>query len=129
MKRYKIPLSSDAYSNLSAPPPPPSSSHSLSAKYDPQRDQSNREVLEATNHLLTSTVPAFARWLESHAASLRLSQHLTALTEIVHREGINVRYLGLIRGHVGAPELKRLLLMEMAARSDLSTHLRGDEPN
>src|SRR5687768_2846686 len=62
VKRYKIPLSSDAYSNF--------------AKHDPQREINNREVLEATNYLLTVTIPTFGRWLDQNQHLLKLTQHL-----------------------------------------------------
>jgi hypothetical protein len=45
-----------------------------------------------------------------------LESHLSNLVEIIHREGINVRYLGLIRKIVTKTYLKKFLLMEMAAR-------------
>jgi hypothetical protein len=37
---------------------------------------------------------------------------------VIHREGINVRYLGFVRRLVKQPYLKKFVLMEMAARCD-----------
>jgi len=104
IRRFRVPLSSDAFSPFN--------------RKDPARKEHDSEVAEATQHLLNVTIPAFSQWLDEHYRGLHLEQRLDTLTEMVHREGINVRYLGLIRSHVKDDYLKRFILMEMVARCE-----------
>jgi Clustered mitochondria/Hom_end-associated Hint/Translation initiation factor eIF3 subunit 135/Leucine Rich repeat len=101
VKAYPKPLSSDAFS--------PFGDTSPSAP-------SNADVREATEQLLSVHVPRFAAWLESgHDVDHDTVE--SQLTELAHREGINVRYIGLVRKHVEADEaLRSILLTEMCAR-------------
>jgi hypothetical protein len=80
VKKYKIPLLSDAFSPF--------------LKGDPKEREYNMEVKEATNHLFEVTIPNFARWLEEYYTSLQIDQNPGLITELIHREGINCRYLG-----------------------------------
>lgn len=102
VKKYPVPLSSDAFSPFS--------------RFDPARLENDQNVMTATQQLLSVVIPRFARWLESHWENLKLDKDLTNLTEIIHREGINVRYLGLLRSHVQNETLRNLILIEMIAR-------------
>ncbi|GAM24988.1 hypothetical protein SAMD00019534_081630 [Acytostelium subglobosum LB1] len=100
VQTYHTPLSSDAYSPF--------------GKVDAvSMSVNNQEVLEATKHLFNTCIPTVARWMDAHVKEVQWYQHLT---EIIHREGINVRYLGIVRQHVTDPTLKRILLTEIVAR-------------
>ena len=72
IKNYHIPLSSDAFS--------PFGKHNENIH--------NEEVKDATKYLLTEHIPKFAASLNSY------SHDIDQLTKLVHREGINIRYLG-----------------------------------
>ena len=72
----------------------------------------NRENLEATK-ILMKKIEDFAETLEKTPEILKMEREVT---EVVHREGINVRYLGILRSHVQSPKLKQILLNEMVAR-------------
>ena len=58
----------------------------------------------------------FASWLDENYESLDLSNQLSNLCEIIHREGINIRYLGLIRLHCKKPTIKKYIFVEMISR-------------
>lgn len=112
VRRYPIPLSSDAFSKFS--------------KAHADAEQHNERVREATIHLLGTTVPDFAVWLEDNPSAIRLDQ-LADVTELAHREGINVRYLGLVRSLLKSPALRSAILMELIARvikNNLNEELR-----
>jgi hypothetical protein len=73
----------------------------------------NKESVQATL-LLFDMIKQFASKLEGES-SLE-----DELTEIVHREGINVRYLGILRSHLKTnSNIKEVLLNEMVARYNL----------
>jgi hypothetical protein len=74
--------------------------------------QHNPENMAATQELF-KTIKVFAGWLDQNYAHLNFQSQLT---EIVHREGINIRYLGRLRSCVTQPYLKEVLLNEMVAR-------------
>jgi len=105
VKKYPIPLLSDAFSPF--------------LKGDPKEHEYNMEVKEATNYLFETTIPNFARWLQEYYPSLEIEQNPGVLTELIHREGINCRYLGMVRQHVSKSmiQLRNFLLMEMIART------------
>eukprot|EP01133_Synstelium_polycarpum_P013661 gene13661-16088_t len=100
VQTYHLPLSSDSFS-------PFGKLDTVSAAVN------NREVREATEYLAGVCVPKVAEWMDARVHSV---SWYSQLTEIIHREGINVRYLGLVRAHVTSPELKRVLLTEIVAR-------------
>jgi hypothetical protein len=81
----------------------------------------DNEVHNVENALATQQLFAwieqFAAWLdanyEKQFKKMELENHLT---EIIHREGINVRYLGRLRSAVTTPYLKEVILNEMITR-------------
>jgi hypothetical protein len=75
IKNYMIPLSSDAFSGM--------------GKHN--HEEHNREVLEATTYLLDTTIYDFAQSLDQMSD---LNNLVWELTELTHRSGINIRYLG-----------------------------------
>jgi hypothetical protein len=82
VKKYSKPLASDAFSSF--------------IKSDPRAEEYNKEVKEATDHLFNVTIPRFAKWLEEYYPSLQIEQNPGIITELIHREGINCRYLGIV---------------------------------
>lgn len=112
VRRYHMPLSSDAFSKFS--------------KSHADAEMHNERVKGATSHLLDTVVPEFAAWLEENPTSIRDDQ-LADVTELAHREGINVRYLGLVRSRLTSPRLRSAVLMELIARvikNNLNEELR-----
>jgi len=81
-------------------------------------DEHIREVEEATRYLLKTTIPAFAHRLNT----IKLNADFN-LKEAMHNEGINMRYLGVVRQCVTSEAISHLLLVEMIARVQ-KHHLR-----
>lgn len=79
------PLSSDAFTSFGAE----------------QYAEHNAEVEYATRHLQTILVPNFAKSLYAMDSVVNSFSSLVYQT---HRNGINLRYLGLIRSHIRVPE-------------------------
>jgi ubiquitin-protein ligase len=102
VRRHKTPLSSDAFSRFS--------------RGCPDAAEHNDRVRSATVYLLEAVVPEFADWLEANPHAIRDDHPLADITELAHREGINVRYLGLVRSHLRNPVLRNYALMELIAR-------------
>ncbi len=96
LKNLPLPLSSDAFSQFGNP-------DNLTIH--------NKENQEAAK-MLMNLVKQFASFLDDNY--MRYKAH--ELTEILHREGINVRYIGVLRSHAKVNGLKALLLNEMVAR-------------
>lgn len=121
VRRYEKPLSSDAYS-------PFVQVHTFSLlilsksltlhalKNMPDEEEHNLNALAATQMLLEETIPLFAEWLDLEYLTINIEEPLSKLTELIHREGINCRYLGQIRKHLSADYPKELVLNEMIAR-------------
>lgn len=110
VKQYEKPLCSDACSQFVA--------------RQPGAKEHKAEIGEAHNHLVNITIPGFVEILYSlhgRAADLFLSapKHLVLS---IHRQGINLRYLGVIRSLMIRKESNldfcwtKLLLVEMIAR-------------
>lgn len=81
----------------------------------------NEELRNATELLKTRHIPKLGRYLDSlegpNADNLRLP-------ELLHRRGINLRHLGLVRASATSPKIRKALLLEMVARS-LKNDLNG----
>lgn len=114
IKTYSTPLSSDAFSPFGGP--------------ENEKEGHNAEVREATRYLLETTIPAFARWLDeqhvlnesspdvllgSHAGKIDIEAQLT---ELLHMEGINCRYLGRVCNVVKCKKVKKIIIHEMLGR-------------
>lgn len=85
VRNYPLALCSDAYSQFT--------------RGTPLNDEHKEEVNAATEYLLSSVIPKFARDLKADLADVvRLGGSLEQfrLTEALHAAGINVRYLGLV---------------------------------
>ncbi|CAN0116530.1 unnamed protein product, partial [Ectocarpus sp. 6 AP-2014] len=82
--------------------PPPLSPDALTAfsNGDPEAKARNRDVTEATQFLLTVLVPATARLLCSmpprDLSTINLAHEL-------HKYGVNMRHIGLLRAYVAPP--------------------------
>lgn len=70
----------------------------------------------ASQYLQFQVVPSFVRTLEEGGASSVHVYDSRSLTRALHREGINVRYLGICFSLATKQHVKRLLLSEMLAR-------------
>eukprot|EP01117_Protostelium_nocturnum_P009974 TRINITY_DN3553_c0_g2_i2.p1 TRINITY_DN3553_c0_g2~~TRINITY_DN3553_c0_g2_i2.p1 ORF type:complete len:1352 (+),score=427.65 TRINITY_DN3553_c0_g2_i2:374-4429(+) len=110
MKKYKKPLSSDAFSVMG---------------HDGQKVH-NREVVQATLFLEKKVIPKVAQELDewfatqlfsfSHSDPALLSESCKNILTLMHRAGVNYRYLFLILYNVQDPELRNVLVVEMIAR-------------
>eukprot|EP01114_Cavostelium_apophysatum_P016039 TRINITY_DN4498_c0_g1_i2.p1 TRINITY_DN4498_c0_g1~~TRINITY_DN4498_c0_g1_i2.p1 ORF type:complete len:936 (+),score=227.54 TRINITY_DN4498_c0_g1_i2:85-2892(+) len=106
LRYYRKPLSSDAFSVMGTD----------------DKEVHNEEILEATTHLELVYIPQFAsdfeEWFEktsTHSAEQvmlgdQIKQHL-------HKYGINLRYLFVVLCHFTTPELKRMFVIEICART------------
>ena len=81
VKSYKIPLCSDSFSNFVKYYPIPSKEHAI-------------EIKDAHYYLREEIIPKFCLILQEQDSKLFNSDQLI---HSMHREGINIRYLGLIR--------------------------------
>ncbi|PRP85823.1 hypothetical protein PROFUN_06015 [Planoprotostelium fungivorum] len=111
--KYSRPLSSDAMSGFGRL----------------NKEEHNQEINDASDYLITSLVPSFAKRLsEKFAEKTKKStekvldrskgrvSHIMEIIQEVHAEGISFRHLGLVRSHCTHPELRELLFLEMTSR-------------
>lgn len=118
VRGYQLPLCSDSFTRFISLP---------------ESTILDGNVRDATQYLLTTIIPEFAKRLDTMyniifsdgmpwSARLRVltiyvgTIHESRMLTLVHRAGINMRYLGLIRKDVTDPDLRALLLVEMCAR-------------
>eukprot|EP01130_Rhizamoeba_saxonica_P007288 TRINITY_DN2942_c0_g1_i7.p1 TRINITY_DN2942_c0_g1~~TRINITY_DN2942_c0_g1_i7.p1 ORF type:complete len:1220 (-),score=212.02 TRINITY_DN2942_c0_g1_i7:96-3755(-) len=98
IKSYHIPLSSDAY-----------------AKFGGTENKiHNRETDEATEFLINRCAKRVARQLDE--MDYEHEEALSKIPSIMHKFGVNIRYLGYVRQHVKKKSVQQLLLIEMVAR-------------
>lgn len=96
VQNYKIPLSSDGFSNFG----------SIDAEIH------NQEIEEAHQYLLSTVIVNYAKKLESEKTF-----DLSSLKTDLHDNGINFRYLGKIRSLISDNQkLSTNLLIECIAR-------------
>jgi alpha-tubulin suppressor-like RCC1 family protein len=98
VKQYPVPLCCDAFSAF--------------VPNDAEAEKHKEEVREATHYLRTVAVPRVAAAL---SAMLRAGWDVS-LVAAVHRGGVNLRYLGLVRSHVRDVALRDRMMVEMVAR-------------
>lgn len=96
VRQNPAPLSSDAFFRWGDP--------------DNQHQKHNSEVEQATHRLLSVIIPNFA-------SSLTECPEPDALVALLHKNGINLRYLGLVHAHCGSAVVRLGLLREMVART------------
>jgi len=103
VKGYSLPLCSDAFTRFIS---------------EPESVDLNNNLREATRYLLQEVIPPFAKKLDTMTGVIFVDGfiHESRMLMMIHRSGINMRYLGLIRKDVTDPDLKALLLVEMCAR-------------
>lgn len=107
VSKYSKPLSSDVYSRFG----------------ETDSFTNNREASEATQYLYNTVITEFAKALEDSSNDIKINEN--NLVEMVHRAGINLRHMGRIRANLKTPELKRVFMLEMVARS-LKNRLRSE---
>jgi tetratricopeptide (TPR) repeat protein len=103
VRAHSVPLSSDAFSGFSD---------------RVEGREHNRVCRDATVHLLEHVVPRVAHALEARVA--RLGGKIGSLRRVVeylHRNGVNMRFLGYVRNAVTEASLRCALLTEMMART------------
>eukprot|EP01119_Soliformovum_irregulare_P021321 TRINITY_DN7074_c0_g1_i2.p1 TRINITY_DN7074_c0_g1~~TRINITY_DN7074_c0_g1_i2.p1 ORF type:complete len:833 (+),score=208.66 TRINITY_DN7074_c0_g1_i2:91-2589(+) len=103
IKNYSQPLCSDAFAGF----------------IKGFHEDANREVIEATDHLIRTLIPKFANGeLRKETQEAKEAGRLDdfRLTETIHRNGINCRYLGLVRKHTEDPESRIMILVNIVAR-------------
>mmetsp|Transcript_41851 Transcript_41851/g.67155 ORF Transcript_41851/g.67155 Transcript_41851/m.67155 type:complete len:1087 (+) Transcript_41851:142-3402(+) len=113
VQQFKKPLSSDAFSRFA------------SEAYS----EFNEDVKEATDHLFSVIVPRIAKALESTKKRYRQPDHLA---RFFHEYGVNMRFLGIVFGHIESPEIKVDILLEATARvvkALVRASMRLVEPN
>jgi hypothetical protein len=93
---------------------PPLSADALSNWGREGCEMHNPAVQSATIHLLQQVIPSLARDLDSRSVSaLRVP-----VSEAVHRRGVNIRHIGLLRSYIRVNmEAKETLLIEVVSRA------------
>lgn len=100
-----VPLCSDAFSGFV-----------LDVK---EAEEHNQEIIEASQRLFREIIPTVAQQLNqlSKIALRRFLGSNQLLIEIIHANGINVRFLGLLRKYLFNETLRAQVLVEIFARS------------
>ena len=127
VRRWPKPLSADAMSLFSAQDPQvstdetpcslPSRPH-RSTMIRLQAQERNEEVREATKFLVGKAVPKLAALLSAHPRT----KTSPSIGDELHRRGINVRHMGLLRSHIdtttaAGKAAAEACLVEMVART------------
>eukprot|EP01103_Thecamoeba_quadrilineata_P017072 TRINITY_DN5918_c0_g1_i1.p1 TRINITY_DN5918_c0_g1~~TRINITY_DN5918_c0_g1_i1.p1 ORF type:complete len:585 (+),score=95.88 TRINITY_DN5918_c0_g1_i1:3-1757(+) len=104
VKTNRVPLCSDAFSGFIAA--------------QPKVLEHNQEIREATSRLINEVIPNFSVKLSRRVVQETTQGQLEKfrLVEVVHSEGINIRYLGRLRAVCAHDNVKTLLFIHMAAR-------------
>ena len=97
VKKYPRPLCPDAYSGF----------------VTVDADKHILEIEEATSHLLNTEIKLLAKKLDNLPNEVVKQANLK---EILHENGVNLRYMGLLRVEINNPILRNLFLVEMIAR-------------
>jgi len=105
-----VPLCSDAFTHFQ--------------DADPDKEQHNQEIVEATKRLFQEVIPDFADALNRHHETPVTFEELS---QMMHKRGINIRHMGRVRKLVTVPHLRSFLLTDLVARvckNDLRHRLR-----
>ncbi|KAJ1502356.1 hypothetical protein HMI54_009111, partial [Coelomomyces lativittatus] len=97
---YNHALSSDAFTDW--------------VEKSPDKQGCDMEVVYASRYLRENHIPQFVKKLDKLECSPYDTQ---GFTEMIHTNGINIRYLGLISRYTKLPFVKELCFVEMIARS------------
>lgn len=73
-------------------------------------------AFSASQHLQCEVIPAFVRSMEANSASALAVFDSRSITSALHRDGINMRYLGLCYSLASKKHVRQLFLTEMVAR-------------
>ncbi|KAH3733005.1 Histidine kinase [Pelomyxa schiedti] len=98
---FSQPLNSDVMSKFHA-----------GSEEEKETDCANIEL--ACEALLERRIPQFAHWLEAYYKQITHIEH--RVIPLMHREGINCRYLGVVYTSIRTPYLKKMLLREAISR-------------
>lgn len=101
VRKYPKPLSSDAFS--------------MFQRFDRNLMIHNDEVREATAHLFEEVIPAFCDRLNGMEKYDVKDENFDLVAEL-HRAGINIRHIGLVRSRCTSKYVRRFLLTEMIVR-------------
>jgi len=99
VKKYNTPLCSDTFSGFVA-------------NHNPQ--EHIREIQEATKYLYTKVIPQVVADLNSVQSEEELTQ--LSIKATLHKKGVNLSMMGLLRQYVTNIGVKKKLLREMIAR-------------
>lgn len=77
----------------------------------------NRDVQLATNYLISQVIPQFAREMDQSPLLSHPPELLERLSQLLHRAGINVRYMGAVRHRSSNGRFRSILVLEMMART------------
>jgi hypothetical protein len=99
VRSYSVPLNPDACSDF---------------VWSEEKAEANDSIKAATDRLIHETIPEFARKLDVISGSDR-DNYL--LISSLHRNGINIRFLGHVRSHLKDEYWRTYLLVEMVART------------
>jgi hypothetical protein len=99
VKSYKVHLCSDSFSKLD--------------EHDPDKARHEKQLRDAFKFKVEKLIPEFVRRLDS-----KFCKHNDGdLVDLVHQNGINLRYLSIVRALSQNSYLKMQLLLEMCART------------
>eukprot|EP01117_Protostelium_nocturnum_P011778 TRINITY_DN4294_c0_g1_i2.p1 TRINITY_DN4294_c0_g1~~TRINITY_DN4294_c0_g1_i2.p1 ORF type:complete len:1562 (-),score=510.85 TRINITY_DN4294_c0_g1_i2:353-5038(-) len=99
VKKYAVPLSSDMFSGWGATQP-----------------ELEEDGIKATDNLCQHIIPSLAEEIKSKDTR-ELTSFPSELTTFLHKNGINVRFMGLLFIHLKGSPNQKIILCEMIARS------------
>lgn len=108
VRSFPSALSSDAFTNFGA-------SDELSHEH-------NAEVENATKHLQTVVLPQFATWLCTISSTVN---SFSSLVYHMHRRGINLRYLGLLRTYIEIPDEEKQIANNTDMKGGAGTEIHA----
>ncbi|PRP79299.1 ABC transporter B family member 11-like [Planoprotostelium fungivorum] len=93
IRNYNRPISSDVFSNM--------------GRHDSR--EHNEEAMNAQSFLLTTVIPDVCK-------EIKEEDDIEKILSLLHRNGINYRFLGHVRGHVTSEKTKEEILYECMSR-------------
>ena len=101
--------------NTNALPPLNSDGLTNWARLEPNVQSHNADIKHATQIMIQDLVPKFASWLQQWVLTASHQEKSNIqLATLLHKRGINVRHIGLVRSHISPnSEASSILLVEM----------------
>ena len=71
------------------------------------------EVKEATIYLIKTTIPKYANYINNNEINIEINR----IKQLMHKQGINLYFMGILRSHLNNPQNKKQILIEIISRT------------